>query len=170
MHVFGHTHIPVDLDLDGTYHVQWPLGSPREQARQCARVRRHGPLEIYATDGGVARLGSPGALERTAWGEYYATHDRDPAATELALVEDEVRDAADRLAQLQADKAKRDEAEEALRQASASDSLAQVDEALARAEEVGVDMDGAAATACKAQAGHGQDTWGRACRPRAQHV
>ncbi|KAH8098728.1 calcineurin-like phosphoesterase [Aureococcus anophagefferens] len=84
VHVFGHTHIPVDLDLDGTYHVQWPLGSPREQARQCARVRRHGPLEIYATDRGVARLGSPGALERTAWGEYYATHDRDPAATELA--------------------------------------------------------------------------------------
>ena len=72
-------------------------------------------------------------------------------ATELALVEDEVRDAADRLAQLQADKAKRDEAEEALQQASASDSLAQVDEALARAEEVGVDMSGAAATACKAK-------------------
>ena len=38
-----------------------------------------------------------------------------------------------------------------MQQASASDSLAQVDEALARAEEAGVDMTGAAATACKAK-------------------
>ena len=50
VHVFGHTHIPIDLDLDGTYYAQWPLGSPREQARQCARAKALGPLELFRTD------------------------------------------------------------------------------------------------------------------------
>ena len=50
VHVFGHTHIPIDIDLDGTYHVQWPLGSPREQSRQCARAKALGPLELFRTD------------------------------------------------------------------------------------------------------------------------
>ena len=69
VHVFGHTHIPIDIDLDGTYHVQWPLGSPREQSRQCARAKALGPLELYSTASGVRRLGHDGAPERTAWGQ-----------------------------------------------------------------------------------------------------
>ena len=70
VHVFGHTHIPIDLELDGTYYAQWPLGSPREQSRQCARAKALGPLELYRTDTGVQRLGQKGAPERTAWGQY----------------------------------------------------------------------------------------------------
>ena len=69
VHVFGHTHIPIDIDLDGTYYLQWPLGSPREQTRQCARAKALGPLELYSTDTGVRRLGHDGAPERTAWGQ-----------------------------------------------------------------------------------------------------
>ena len=55
VHVFGHTHIPIDIDLEGTYYVQWPLGSPREQSRQCARANALGPLELYSTATGVRR-------------------------------------------------------------------------------------------------------------------
>ena len=83
-HVSGHTHIPIDFDADGTYFLQWPLGSPREQRRQCHRVLENGPAPVFSTRGGVTRLGTPGALARTAWGDYYATHRRDPAATDLA--------------------------------------------------------------------------------------
>ncbi|CAM9576601.1 unnamed protein product, partial [Phaeothamnion confervicola] len=44
VHVFGHTHIPIDLQLEGIRYVQWPLGSPREQTRQCRVMRDTGPL------------------------------------------------------------------------------------------------------------------------------
>ena len=84
VHVFGHTHIPIDLDLDGTYYVQWPLGSPREQSRQCARAKALGPLELYSTATGVRRLGHDGAPERTAWGQYYSDKPRTPSVTEPA--------------------------------------------------------------------------------------
>ena len=104
VHVFGHTHIPIDLDLDGTYYVQWPLGSPREQSRQCARAKALGPLELFRTDTGVQRLGRNGAPERTAWGQcscsvlwvaskashvrvrlrYYSEKPRTPSVTEPA--------------------------------------------------------------------------------------
>ena len=70
IHVFGHTHIPIDIDLDGTYHVQWPLGSPREQSRQCARAKALGPLELFRTDTGVRRLVPRRPPDRTAWGQY----------------------------------------------------------------------------------------------------
>lgn len=84
VHVFGHTHIPIDLDLDGTYHVQWPLGLPHEQSRQCARAKALGPLELYSTATGVRRLGEEGAPERTAWGAYYSEKPRTPSVTEPA--------------------------------------------------------------------------------------
>jgi len=84
VHVFGHTHIPIDIDLDGTYYLQWPLGSPREQSRQCARAKALGPLELYSTDSGVRRLGHDGAPDRTAWGQYYSDKPRTPSVTEPA--------------------------------------------------------------------------------------
>ena len=84
VHVFGHTHIPIDIELDGTYHVQWPpLGSPREQSRQCAKAL--GPLELYSTATGAQWLGQNGAPDRTAWGQgYYSDKPRTPSVTEPA--------------------------------------------------------------------------------------
>jgi hypothetical protein len=29
LHMFGHTHIPMDLELDGIRYLQWPLGYTR---------------------------------------------------------------------------------------------------------------------------------------------
>ena len=34
LHIFGHTHIPLDLTVDGVRYLQWPLGSVGEQSRQ----------------------------------------------------------------------------------------------------------------------------------------
>jgi hypothetical protein len=31
LHIFGHTHIPIELTLEGTRYVQWPLGYAREK-------------------------------------------------------------------------------------------------------------------------------------------
>ncbi|KAJ1452430.1 hypothetical protein M885DRAFT_526990 [Pelagophyceae sp. CCMP2097] len=79
VHVFGHTHIPIDVDLDGTVFLQWPLGSPREQLRQCRSCAEAGPLEVLDSDFGLVRL-----KERTAWGKYYTHHPRQPDCVDLA--------------------------------------------------------------------------------------
>ena len=34
VHVFGHTHIPMDVTIEGIRYVQWALGMPREQTGQ----------------------------------------------------------------------------------------------------------------------------------------
>ena len=59
----------IDIDLDGTYHVQWPLGSPQ---RTVAAVRaRQGPGTARALPHGHGRAAarSNGAPDRTAWGQ-----------------------------------------------------------------------------------------------------
>lgn len=47
LHLFGHTHIPIDIKLDGIRYLQWPLGSVSEQSRQCAEMAREGPILVY---------------------------------------------------------------------------------------------------------------------------
>lgn len=48
LHLYGHTHIPIDMTLDdGVRYLQWPLGSVSEQSRQCAEMSRVGPALIY---------------------------------------------------------------------------------------------------------------------------
>ena len=47
VHLFGHTHIPIDLTLDGIRYIQWPLGYSREADKQCAPIHRTGPLLVF---------------------------------------------------------------------------------------------------------------------------
>jgi hypothetical protein len=48
VHIFGHTHIPIDITLDdGVRYLQWPLGSVSEQSRQTGEMARVGPILLY---------------------------------------------------------------------------------------------------------------------------
>jgi hypothetical protein len=47
-----------------------------KDARACAAVLRAGPALVLDSDGGWV------AAPRSAWGEHYATHPRDPSQTE----------------------------------------------------------------------------------------
>ena len=38
-HVFGHTHIPIDMTCDSVRYVNWPIGSPREAKNQTRVVK-----------------------------------------------------------------------------------------------------------------------------------
>ena len=80
LHVFGHTHIPLDMPAteERPRVVSWPLGSPREQAKQTGPVGAHGPLCVFDTADGAA------PQTPTAWGLYYDKHARDTSITELA--------------------------------------------------------------------------------------
>ena len=71
VHVFGHTHLNMDLTLDGIRYVQWPLGTPREQKAQ-TRVSSFGLMCIY--DGSS---GGESAQHWTHWGRHYEEFERD---------------------------------------------------------------------------------------------
>ena len=47
VHLFGHTHIPIDLTLEDIRYIQWPLGYSREADKQCAPIHRTGPLLVF---------------------------------------------------------------------------------------------------------------------------
>jgi hypothetical protein len=87
LHLYGHTHIPLDLSVDGIRYVQWPLGYSREADMQCAPVRRHKALCVYDSNlvvGGGGAAGCDGipamlASEDCAWSQYYRTQARDAA-------------------------------------------------------------------------------------------
>jgi predicted phosphodiesterase len=71
VHAFGHTHLNMDLTLDGVRYVQWPLGTPREQRAQ-TRVSSFGLMCVY--DG--ARGGET-PQHWTHWGRHYEEFERD---------------------------------------------------------------------------------------------
>lgn len=56
LHIFGHTHFPWDMTIDGTRYRSWPLGSPSEQARRIHTfpielVERWEPLPVLSSRG-----------------------------------------------------------------------------------------------------------------------
>lgn len=71
IHAFGHTHLNMDLTLDGVRYVQWPLGTPREQKAQ-TRVSSFGLMNVY--DGSK---GGEMAQHWTHWGRHYEEYERD---------------------------------------------------------------------------------------------
>jgi len=78
VHVFGHTHIPFDMTLDGVRYVQWALGTPREQRGQTRVV--FAPLCLYDTGEQTPEV----PQLWTHWGQHYQAYERDLSRTELA--------------------------------------------------------------------------------------
>ena len=74
VHVFGHTHVPVDTTIDGIRYVQWPLGNPREQAKSTFLAARGGWLCVF--DGTSEEGEAP--EHWTALGAHYAAFEREP--------------------------------------------------------------------------------------------
>ena len=73
IHVFGHTHIPADITLEGVRYIQWPLGNPREQ-EHATHLMLSGFMKLFdATQGGEA------PQHFTALGAHYEEFERDLA-------------------------------------------------------------------------------------------
>ena len=71
----GHTHLNIDKTIDGVRYVQWPLGTPREQAGQ-TRPASLGMLCLYdSAHGGEA------PQHWTHWGRHYDEYERDLTRT-----------------------------------------------------------------------------------------
>lgn len=83
LHMFGHTHIPIDLMIDGIRYLQWPLGTHKESKRQCAIVHDTGPLLVY--DSTLTGTGIPQLIpsEQTHWTQYYRQYQRTPSVTDV---------------------------------------------------------------------------------------
>lgn len=86
LHLFGHTHIPIDLKLEGIRYLQWPLGYSREADKQCAPIHAVGPLLVYDSACGVGAEAIPERLPSlsAAWTAYYSANRRDPSNSNLA--------------------------------------------------------------------------------------
>jgi len=80
LHLFGHSHIPIDLDLEGIRYIQWPLGYFRESDLQCKPIFVSGPLLVLdSTLGrGPASLLREATSLDTSWTKYYRKNSRDP--------------------------------------------------------------------------------------------
>eukprot|EP00930_Biecheleria_cincta_P044837 TRINITY_DN30889_c0_g1_i1.p1 TRINITY_DN30889_c0_g1~~TRINITY_DN30889_c0_g1_i1.p1 ORF type:complete len:486 (-),score=57.27 TRINITY_DN30889_c0_g1_i1:155-1612(-) len=56
LHVFGHSHFPWDMTLEGVRYKSWPLGTPAEQARRIESypseaVEKWHPLPVFDSNG-----------------------------------------------------------------------------------------------------------------------
>jgi len=79
LHLFGHTHIPIDLELEGIRYVQWPLGYTREATMQCHVVRAEGALLCYDSALGMGSDAIPADMPSAtaSWSAYYRSNTRD---------------------------------------------------------------------------------------------
>ncbi|CAM9297808.1 unnamed protein product [Chrysoparadoxa australica] len=73
VHIFGHTHISIDMEVEGVRYLQWPLGSVGEQSRQTRQMKQEGPMLLYdSSEQGLA------PIKPTMWGNYYRENERNP--------------------------------------------------------------------------------------------
>ena len=86
VHLFGHTHIPIDMELDGITYIQWPLGYFKESEKQCKPVYQNGPLLVHDSALGQGKKGIPRNRPSLAtwWTKYYGEHTRDPGIEDLS--------------------------------------------------------------------------------------
>ncbi len=86
VHLFGHTHIPVDMELDGITYIQWPLGYFKESEKQCKPIYQDGPLLVHDSTLGQGKKGIPKDRPslNTWWTRYYNEHVRDPTIEDLS--------------------------------------------------------------------------------------
>ena len=56
VHIFGHTHIPIDMTSDGVRYVQWPLGELPRSANVVHPPCCGGGFRPFVGDGGSARV------------------------------------------------------------------------------------------------------------------
>ncbi len=84
VHLFGHTHIPIDLDIEGIRYIQWPLGYYREGDKQCAPVVQSGPLQVFDSALGSRQQGIPADIPslHLAWSKHYRVYPRTPDEVE----------------------------------------------------------------------------------------
>ena len=80
LHLFGHTHVPVDMTIDGIRYVQWPLGNPTEQD-SATRLQAGGGF-MCLFDGLSADGEAP--EHWTMLGAHYRDFERDLERTQLA--------------------------------------------------------------------------------------
>ena len=80
LHLFGHTHIPIDLEIEGIRYVQWPLGYYKESDKQCKPIYTNGPLLVHNSSLGHGKMGFPkdSPSLHTWWTKYYQVAARDP--------------------------------------------------------------------------------------------
>lgn len=76
LHVFGHTHIPMDLELHGTRFVQWPLGSRGKDSP----ADMNGPMLVFDSSLGSGKQGIPSEMPslRSQWSCHYRNNARTP--------------------------------------------------------------------------------------------
>eukprot|EP01035_Chromulina_nebulosa_P017375 gene17375-22923_t len=81
LHLFGHTHIPIDLIINDIRYIQWPLGYHRESTRQCHIVHSSGPLLVYDSSQYHNNNHIPNDSHSldAVWSEYYNKNTRDPS-------------------------------------------------------------------------------------------
>ena len=85
VHCFGHTHIPIDLTLDGTRYIQWPLGYSKEADKQCAPIFNTGPLLVsdsHLSSAGGSSVPFDLPSRHTIWTNYYLSTRRRPEITD----------------------------------------------------------------------------------------